>query len=93
MKSVLDILGVDIEKYEEINDPTNIDQKTTDWTIYEIDIKKIREVKRNAIKSKKRKKSITELAKPELELELSCNDHILTPFKISKLDNIDNIIK
>lgn len=93
MKSVVDILGVEIEKYEEINDPTNIEQKTTDWTIYEIDLKKIREMKRNTTKSKKRKKSLTELAKPELEIELSCNDNILKPFKISKLDNIDNILK
>lgn len=93
MKSVLDILGVDIEKYEETYDPTNIDQKTIDWTIYEVDLKKIRELKRNATKSKKRKKSITRLAKAELEKELSCDDHILMPFKISKLNNIDNIIK
>lgn len=85
----MDILKKDIEKYEDTKNPTNINQQITDWTIYENDLIKIRELKRNTTKLKKRKK----LSQPEPETELSNNSQILKPSKISKLNNIDNIIK
>lgn len=59
MISLMDILGLEIEKYDVINDTTNLNEKVVDWTIYEIDLKNIREMKKNSIKSKKRKKSVT----------------------------------
>lgn len=59
MISLMDILGLEIEKYDVINDTTNLNEKVVDWTIYEIDLKNIREMKKNLIKSKKRKKSVT----------------------------------
>lgn len=93
MKSVMDILGVDIDGYDEIKDPTNINYEITDWTIYEKDLKKVREIKKNTAKSNKRKKSETKFSNPELETELPCNNQVLKPSKISKLNNIDNIIK
>jgi len=89
----MDILGVDIDKYDEIKDPTNINYEITDWTIYEKDLKKIREIKKNTAKSKKRKKSEAKFSTPESETELSCNNQVLKPSKISKLNNFDNIIK
>jgi len=93
MKSLMDILGVEIDEYDEMKDPTNINSETTDWTIYEIDLKKVREIKRNTTKSKKRKKSEAKFSNTESETELPCNNQILKPSKISKLNNIDNIIK
>ncbi|XP_060844281.1 NAD-dependent protein deacetylase Sirt6 [Rhopalosiphum padi] len=93
MTSLMDILGVDIDKYDEIKDPTNINHEITDWSIYEIDLKKVREIKRNTTKSKKRKKSVVKLPNPESETESPHNNQILKPSKISKLNNIDNIIK
>lgn len=89
----MDILGVEIDKYDEIKDPTNINSEMTDWTIYEIDLKKVREIKRNTIKLKKRKKSEAKFSNPESGTKLPCNNQILKPSKISKLNNIDNIIK
>lgn len=59
MISLMDILGLEIQKYDEINDTTQLSKKVTDWSIYEIDLKNIRELKKNTIKSKKRKKSVT----------------------------------
>lgn len=93
MTSLMSILEVDIEKYDEIKDPTNINQQITDWTIYENDLKTIREMKKNATKSKKRKKSATKSPKPEAETMLLQENQILKPSKISKLNNIDNIMK
>lgn len=93
MKSLMEILGIEIDEYDEMKDPTNINTEITDWTIYEIDLKNVREIKRNTTKLKKRKTSEAKFSNPESETELSCNDQILKPSKISKLNNIDNIIK
>lgn len=93
MTSLMEILGIDIDKYDEIKDPTNINHEITDWSIYETDLKKVREIKRNTTKSKKRKKSVTKFPNPESETESPHNNKILKPSKISKLNNIDNIIK
>lgn len=88
----MNLLELDIEKYEVITDPTNINHQITDWTIYENDLKYIREMRKNATKLKKRKKSIIKSLNSESEKSLSDNI-ILKPSKISKLNNIDNIIK
>lgn len=47
------ILEVDIEKYKEIDDPTSINNVMTDWTIYEIDLKNMREKKKKSTKTKR----------------------------------------
>lgn len=91
--SVMDILGLDIERYDEIKDPTNINRQISDWTIYENDLKTIRSMKKSATKRRKRKKSSTKSPKLVTETSSSHDDKILKPSKISKLNNIDNIIK
>lgn len=89
----MDMLGVDIDEYDEIKDPTNINYEITDWTIYEKDLKQVREIKKNSAKSKKRKKSEAKFSNPESDIELPCNNQVLKPSKISKLNNIDIMIK
>lgn len=51
-------LGVNIENYDNINNPICINKKLTDWTIYEIDLNNVRNLKKNITKYKKQKKSI-----------------------------------
>jgi len=65
MVSLMKILEVDIENYDLTKDPTNIDEQNTDWTIYDIDLKNIQEMKKNTTKSRKRK----QLPKAEQEIE------------------------
>jgi hypothetical protein len=89
----MNLLEVDIEKYEIITDPTNLNHQITDWTIYENDLKNIREMRKNAIQLKKRKKSEIKSLDQESENNLLSNNTILKPSKISKLSNIDNILK
>lgn len=94
MQSLMNILKIDIEKYEEINDPTKTSQIKTDWTIYETYLQNLREMKKNATKCyKKQKRPLPKLPMQESESELSQDNQILKPSKISKLNNIDNIIK
>uniref|UniRef100_A0A2S2QBH5 protein acetyllysine N-acetyltransferase n=3 Tax=Sipha flava TaxID=143950 RepID=A0A2S2QBH5_9HEMI len=93
MLSLMNLLEVDIEKYEIITDPTNLNHQITDWTIYENDLKNIREMRKNAIQLKKRKKSEIKSLDQESENNLLSNNTILKPSKISKLSNIDNILK
>lgn len=54
MKSLMSILGVEIQNYNEELDPTKM-VRPTDWTIYEIDLLTMQDMKRNEKKSKKRK--------------------------------------
>lgn len=93
MVSLMNLLEMDIEKYNVVTDPTNINHQITDWTIYDNDLKNVRELRKNAIKLKKRKKSLIKLLEPESENNSLSDNSILKPSKISKLNNIDNIIK
>ncbi|VVC36565.1 Hypothetical protein CINCED_3A024486 [Cinara cedri] len=54
MKSLMGILGVEIENYDEKLDPTKM-TNPTDWTIYEIDLLNMQDIKKDETKSKKRK--------------------------------------
>ncbi|VVC24416.1 Sirtuin family,Sirtuin family, catalytic core domain,DHS-like NAD/FAD-binding domain [Cinara cedri] len=54
MKSLMGILGVEIENYNEQLDPTKM-ANLTDWTIYKIDLLNMQDMKKYATKSKKRK--------------------------------------
>lgn len=54
MKSLMDILGVDIEKYEKTEDPIVSNKKNADWTIYETDVIRMQ----NMIKTKKKFKKL-----------------------------------
>lgn len=58
----MEILEVDIEKYEELNDPTSINKTMTDWTIYETDLKNMREMKKKSTKTKRTKKMYNKIA-------------------------------
>lgn len=84
----MDILKIDIENYDNTFDPTvGINLQNADWTIYESDLKHVREMKKNVMKSRKRKNNSLEL-KPK-----PCNDNLpLKQSKIPKLDNVNNII-
>lgn len=93
MVSLMNLLEVDIEKYEVITDPTNVNHQITDWTIYENDLKNVREMRKNTTKLKKRKKSEIKSFEQRSGNNLSSDNTILKPSKISKLNNIDNIIK
>jgi len=55
MKSLMDILKVDIEKYEETENPIVSNEKNADWTICETDLIRLRDMKKNTKKSKKLK--------------------------------------
>lgn len=93
MKSLMEILQVDIDPYDELNDPTKIINRIIDWTIYDDNIIEIREMRKNALRNKKRKKSMNKIVnEPVNELNENHNKQILTPSKISKLNNFDNIM-
>jgi len=57
MKSLMDILNVDIEKYKKEEDPTISNEENADWTIYETDLNHIRDMNKNKKKFKKLKKN------------------------------------
>lgn len=73
-------IGVDIEKYDNIVNPIYANEKFTEWTIYEIDLNDVRNLKKNVSKYKKRKKS-TQLLKLESNTKLSNNDLIIETSK------------
>lgn len=84
----MEILKVDIEKYENVLDPTNISQQVTEWTIYENDLQNMREIKNNFIKSRKRKNNFQLKSKanlPDINPTLNVS-------KIPKLNEIESII-
>lgn len=84
----MEILKIDIEKYENVLDPTNISQHVTEWTIHENDLQNMRQIKNNFIKSRKRKNNIQLKAKANLP---GINP-ILNVSKIPKLNEIESII-
>ncbi|XP_050531065.1 NAD-dependent protein deacetylase Sirt6 [Daktulosphaira vitifoliae] len=93
MKSLMEILQLDIDQYDELNDPTKIINKITDWTIYDNNIIEIREMRKNALRNKKRKKSMVKIINdPVNGLNGNHDKQILTLSKISKLNNFDNIM-
>lgn len=54
MKSLMNILGIEIENYNDELDPTKM-AKPTDWTIYANDLLNMQDMKKDSTKSKKRK--------------------------------------
>lgn len=54
MASLMDILKIDVNKYDMMLDPTvGVDLQNVEWTIYENDLKNVREIKKNLMKSKR----------------------------------------
>lgn len=71
MRSLMSILEVDCEKYNDIIEPIFIDQNITDWTINEIDLKNLRKMSNSVRNSKKQKKPSSHILDLESNTKVS----------------------